>query len=191
MITIGKLAFDDPESAEEYFEEQFFELKKQLLAKPLLRATARQKIKALQELQEFEAVLGNSGPAVSVSLPDYSGLNMHQAWMIFSNTYSSWKLKSFNASTPSELLELIETGFNLQKDFYALIPSLNWEEEDPKVGVTEQLMHLQAGFDWCKANRINDFQKLSAVPFAEIKANETTYLFYLELKRLSLRLQYV
>lgn len=191
MITIGKLSFEDQESAEEYFEDQFFEIKKQLQAKPLLRATSRQKIKALEELREFESVIDMPHFHVNFTLPDYSGLNMHEAWLMFSNTYSIWKLKSFNASSPSELLELIEKGFELQKDFYALIPEISWEEEDPKVGVTEQLMHLQGGFNLFKEKGINLFRDLSEVPFTEIKANETAYLFFLELKRLSLRFQYV
>jgi len=191
VIAIGKLSFDDLESAEEYFEQQFFEVKQQLQAKPLLRATARPRIKSLQELQEFEAVIDLVHFPVNISLPSYVGLNMQQAWMIFSNSYSSWKLKSFNATTPSELLDLLEVGFRLQKDFYELIPVLQWEEEDPKVGATEQLMHLHSGFAECKSRRIRDFEQLSSIPFAEIKANETLYLFFMELKRLSLRFQYV
>ncbi len=191
MIAIGKLTFDDLESAEEYFEQEFFEVKQQLQAKPLLRATAKQRIKSLQELQLFEEALELESSSVSISLPVYEGLNMQEAWLIFSNSYSSWKLKSFNASTPSELLELLEVGFNLQKDFYALIPAVQWEEEDPKVGATEQLMNLHSGFAECKSRRIRDFEQLTLVPFAEIKANETLYLFFLELKRLSLRFQYV
>jgi len=191
VIGIGKLVFDDLESAEEYFETQFFEIKQQIQSKPLLRATAKQRIKSLQELQEFESVIDLTPAQVNFSLPSYSGLNMHEAWLIFSSTYSSWKLRSFNASTPSELLALIEIGFHLQRDFYGLIPSVQWEEEDPKVGATEQLMNLHTGFAEYKSKGIVDFSELALVPFTEIKANEITYLFFLELKRLSLRFQYV
>jgi len=191
VIEVGKLTFDDLESAEEYFEDQFFEIKKQLQSKPLLRATARPKIKALEGLKEFEQITGLQHSPVNFPLPDYAGLNMHEAWLIFSSAYSNWKLKSFNTSSPSELLELIEAGFDLQKAFYGLIPVLNWEEEDPKVGATEQLMHLQSGFNMFKEKGINFFHELGEVPFTEIKTNETAYLFFLELKRLSLRFQYV
>lgn len=191
MIVIGKLEFEDIEDVEEYFEEQFFEIKQQLQSKPLLRATSKQRMKQLQDLQAFEPILELDVSEISLSIPEFTNRNIAEAWELFSSAFSKWKLKCANAITPTELLQLLELGFDLQKKFYQLIPEIDWKEEDPKVGVVEQLMNLQNGFNLLKTSGLIHFEDLSKVPFAEIKANDTLYLFFLELKRLSLRSQYV
>lgn len=188
MITVGSWAFEDEEDALAFHEEKLFEVKQHLQSKPLLRATVKSRISLLNQLTELERELGIEEGQSGFPIPDFSGKNAVEQWNLFSVTASNWKLKVYQAEAARELLVLIESGFVYLKRFYELLPDMDWQEEDPKVGVGENVMHLQAGMDWMKSNGINDFSSLKNHPFGE---NGMLKLFYLELKRLSLRLPYL
>lgn len=188
MIAVGSWTFEDEEDALAFYEEKLFEVKQHLQSKPLLRATIKARITLLNQLVELEKELDIDANQSLFSFPDYSGKNAFEQWALFSATSSNWKLKIFQSESARELLELIENGFVYLKQFYTLLPELNVQEEEPKVGVGENVMNLQAGIDWMKVKGINDFSELENQPIDE---NETVKLFYLEVKRLSLRLPYL
>ena len=188
MITVGSWTFEDEEDALAFYEEKLFGVRQDLQSKPLLRATVKSRVVLLNQLVELEKILDIDASEIVFQLPDYSNKTAFEQWSLFSATSSAWKLKVFQTESARELLDLIESGFVYLKQFYALLPNIQVGGEDPKVGVGENVMYLQAGMDWMRTNGINDFSALENRPFDE---NETLKLFYLELKRLSLRLPYL
>lgn len=188
MITAGSWTFEDEDEALAFYEEKLFEVKQHLQSKPLLRATVKSRIALLNQLAELGKKLDIDPNAFELKFPDYSGKTALEQWALFSATASNWKLKVFQTESAQELLDLIESGFTYLKQFYELLPHIQLAEEDPKVGVGENVMYIQAGMDWMRSNGINDFSSLEKQPIDE---NETVKLFYLELKRLSLRLPYL
>ncbi len=189
MITAGPWTFNEENEALAFYEEKLFEVKQHLQSKPLLRATIKSRMTLLHQLVELEKQLDIDSQTSEFSLPNYQNKRAIEQWSLFSATSSAWKLTVFQSESAEELLVIIEKGFSFLKDFYAILPkNLPLLEEDPKIGIAENIMHIQAGITWMKATEINEFSELEN---RAIDENETVKLFYLELKRLSLRLPYL
>ncbi len=191
MITFGNRTFEDEEDALSFFEDKLFEIKRHLQQKPLLRATVKSRISELTQLSVLEEQLHVSRAEFVLHLPDFSGKGATEQWALYSAALSKWKLQIFQTDSAKEMLELIRFGFEFMKGFYSLLPDFELDEEDPKVGIAENVMHLQAGFQWMKEAKIQTFSGLSEQLVDRIPENETIKLFAMELKRLSLRLSYL
>lgn len=191
MITAGNWSFDDEEDALSFFEEKLFEVKQHLQQKPLLRATVKSRVSQLTQLSLLEEQLPVSGSDYDLKLPDFSGKTAIEQWSLYSALLSKWKLQVFQTESAKEMLQLIEFGFEFMKQFGTLLPDFQLNEEDPKVGVAENVMYLQAGFQWVKESNIRTFSELGEQLVNRIPENETIKLFAMELKRLSLRVSYL
>jgi hypothetical protein len=191
VIIAGNRTFEDEEAALSFFEEKLFEVKRHLQQKPLLRATVKSRISELTQLSLLEEQLPVSRSEYALHLPDFSGKDASEQWALYSTVLSRWKLQIFQTDSAKDILELIQFGFEFMKGFYSRIPDFELKEEDPKVGIAENVMYLQAGFQWVKEEQIRTFSELGEQLVDRIPENETIKLFAMELKRLSLRLSYL
>ena len=191
MITVGSWSFGEEDDALSFFEEKLFEVKQHLQQKPLLRATVKSRVLQLTQLSLLEEYLPVSRLDLDLELPDFSGKTAGEQWNLYSMLFSKWKLQVFQAESAKDILQLIEYGFEFMKRFYSLIPTIALNQEDPKVGVAENVMQLQAGFQWMKVANIHTFSELGEQLVDRIPENETIKLFAMELKRLSLRVSYL
>jgi hypothetical protein len=191
VIAAGSWTFDDEDDALTFFEEKLFEVKQHLQQKPLLQATIKTRIAQLTELKLLEDQLSVSRLERLFPLPDFSSAMAGEQWEMYSAAFFNWKLQIFQTESANDLLELIPRGFVFMKEFYSRLPQFELGEEDPKVGVAENVMHLQAGFQWMKETNIQSFSELGEQLVNRMHENETIKLFAMELKRLSLRLSYL
>lgn len=191
MIAVGDWTFDNEEDGLSFFEEKLFEIKQHLQQKPLLRATIKSRISQLTKLSQLEEQLPILKADNIFVIPDFSEKKALDQWSLYSSFFSKWKLQIFQAESAKEMLQSIEFGFQFMKAFYSLLPDFDWKEEDPKVGVAENVMYLQAGFHWMNGAGIQTFSELGEQLVDRMHENETIKLFAMELKRLSLRLPYL
>jgi len=192
MITSGEHTFHDKEEAESYFDEKLFEVKRDLLQKPLLRATVKQRLKMLDQLAQLETMLELRGyPFEITEIPDFTSLSMDQQWKQFSKSVSQWKLSISSCDSAIALKQFVESGFSLWLGYCSQLPDLKWEEELPKVGVAENVMILQEGFDRLRNTGITTYQQLLSVLAKNSDEKQSLKLFLTELKRLSLRVPYL
>lgn len=192
MITFGNHSFHDEEEAESWFDEKLFEVKRDLLQKPLLRATVKPRLKTLDQLSELEMLLELSEIPVEISeVPNFSAFSMEEQWKVFSREVSQWKLAISSCDSAIALKQLIESGFSLWLGYCSQLPEVNWEEEAPKVGVAENVMVLQEGFEELKTSGITSYQQLLDALEKNSAEKQRLKLFLTELKRLSLRVPYL
>lgn len=194
MIHVGDLTFENEEEAEAYFDETLFEIKKDLLQKPLLRATLKSRLRKLDQLEELEKVLGEVGTTHELSLPEtpfFTEFSVQEQWRIFASGVSKWKLAISSVNSVSALRAIVENGFALWKAYCLVLPEIVLYEEDPKVGLAENVMVLNDGFRLMEEQSIRTFQELLIVQFEDSEQKERLHLFLVELKRLSLRIPYL
>ncbi len=192
MIAFGEHTFHDEEEAESFFDEKLFEVKRDLLQKPLLRATVKQRLKTLDQLSELEALLElGENPSEIPQVPVFSSLSMDEQWKLFSRSISQWKLAVSSCDSAITLKQLVEFGFSLWLGYCTQLPELVWEEDVPKVGVAENIMVLQEGFDRLKNGGIVSYEQLLKTLEGNSAEKESLKLFLTELKRLSLRVPYL
>jgi hypothetical protein len=182
------LFIDSIDEANDAFELALFEIKNWLKSKPLLHLTVKSKLKRLEELKTIENYFVDSQNEPNLeNFPKQKveQFSTSQWWKTFQSFQTKWYKSVFDASSPSELIDLISIYFYQKKNFCETIQLQEITSVEVVFGVESDWMVLEQGF--------KKIEKLGLNSFGEIQKNEMHFeqKFLLELKRLSLLPKYL
>jgi hypothetical protein len=165
---------------EEVFEELFFEIKKELLTKPILPKVYYAKIKRLRKIEEAYVFLtGINFESNKNHLIEYNFSNQNEILIVIDYYYSivnKFKIAINTSTTVDELegylLELISLQFVYAKKW----PILLEEKEIIKVSMEPDAMLFRSAIKEIKETGINFFNDISILNTSEIVINEVKRL---------------
>lgn len=135
------------EDALDVYEERLFEIKKELLQKPLLQAILRSRKEKLKRLSEVESVLFD----LHVPEPLEFSVGAFQAtpagnWQRYSVLKQQWKQQLMSFTRASEVLTWLEAGANLERNMSESVPAMNFSGVEPVFGKEPDPMVMESGF---------------------------------------------
>ena len=171
--------FDEVEDA---LELEHFELKKSILAKPLLRLTLKSKLVRLNQLAQIADNLELFQHVESLPF-DYHLVESDEVlalWESYMKAKSHWKIIFSQTQTPLGLSEILEKGLQMEIAFSTQFEDLDWTDEEPVFGVEPDPMLIQKGLKEAAQNGWLTFRDL------EKNKSELKKDLLLAIKRLSL-----
>lgn len=134
---LNYLTLAPEEDVEDAFERVFFEHKQFFLSKPLLQKTAEGRIAKLQHLVVVRNVLGLlqkvEHPVVQLEFDRSENILTH--FTNYSKAKQGWKTQVTQVHSVEALLELIESGLQLERVFVSEFQEFaDWTDEVPVIG---------------------------------------------------------
>lgn len=183
----GILRISELSEVEDALESELFEVKKAILAKPLLRLTLKSKLARLAQLErvaEDQQLLreNEQTPFVYdlVSTDEVLAL-----WGAYMKARSQWKMAFTRTQTPNGLAFILEEGLKMETAFAEQFRDLNWIDEAPVFGTEPDPMLVQNGLRQAAQNGWLTFTEL------EKNKSELEKGLLLAIKRLSLLPKYL
>ncbi|MNJ86564.1 hypothetical protein D3C87_151020 [compost metagenome] len=183
---LSTLRIEDLSEAEDALEMELFELKKSILAKPLLRQTLKSKFLRLEKLSMIAEALNL--PAEEQSPFEYELLKTDRVlelWGAYMKAKSGWKRLFSQSTAPKSAIILLEQGLQMELAFSVQFRAFDWIEEDPVFGVEPDPMLIQNGLKQASEQGLLTFEDL------EKNKSELQKELLLALKRLSLLPKYL
>ncbi len=173
----------DSEEWEDEFDRQLFAIKTHFISKPLLFKTAQPKLKSLKQLEQVQQLLALKTEDSSWLPFQYRKEEQNDCfswWIAYSAFRSEWKLQISRSARPIQMIRLIELGFQIEIDFLSRIPSFNWIDQAPIIGIESDAMMIQ--------NQLLIAKNKGWIRFEDLfqHKNELPIELLLALKRLSL-----
>lgn len=191
------LGIENLDEVEDALESELFEIRKTILAKPLLRLTLKSKLTRLKLLAEIAA--GSSSPFgggqggggfPETEMPSftYDSSETKEAlglWEKYMKARSQWKMVFTQTYSPVGLIAVLEEGLKMELAFTEQFLVLDWTEEEPVFGVEPDPMMIQNGLKQAAEN--------GWITFADLEKNKSELEkdLLLALKRLSLLPKYL
>ncbi|WP_300663992.1 hypothetical protein [Fluviicola sp.] len=179
------LRIEDLSEAADALEMELFELKKSVLAKPLLRQTLKSKILRLEKLSQVTASLNFPEGQVSFEYDLLQTDNVLELWGGYMKAKSHWKRLFAQSTTPESAIVLLEQGLKMELAFSEQFSASDWIEEDPVFGVEPDPMLIQNGLKQASERGFLRFEDL------EKNKSELQKELLLAIKRLSLLPKYL
>lgn len=179
------LRIEDLSEAADALEMEVFELKKSILAKPLLKQTLRSKILRLQKLSEIAIDLNLSEEQVSFEYNQIKTDEVLELWSAYMKAKSNWKRLFSQSTAPESVIALLEQGLEMELFFSEQFRAFDWIEEDPVFGVEPDPMLIQNGLKQASERGFHTFEDL------EKNKCELQKELLLAIKRLSLLPKYL
>lgn len=174
------------EDALDVYEERLFEIKKELLQKPLLQAILRSRKEKLKRLSEVESVLFD----LHVPEPLEFSVGAFQAapaenWQRYSVLKQQWKQQLMSFTRASEVLTWLDAGANLERNMSESIPAMNFSGVEPVFGKEPDPMDMETGFRMIETAGFSSWNEV----YAHRASFEPEFLIGLD--RLSLIAKYI
>lgn len=181
------LRVENLDEVEEALELELFELKKSILAKPLLRLTLKSKLVRLNQLARV-ADSRQLFQSETDSKFNYNPVETDEVlvlWHAYMKAKSHWKMIFTQTHAPQGLFVLLEEGLKMEIAFSAQFEALDWIDEEPVFGVEPDPMLIQNGLKEASQNGWITFRDL------EKNKSELKKDLLLAIKRLSLLPKYL
>jgi hypothetical protein len=184
---LAVLRIENLDEVEDALESELFEIRKSILAKPLLRLTLKSKLARLTVLAKIaEDRQLFREPQVFQFLYDIpkteSALSLWESYM---RARSQWKMVFTQTQSPIGLTAVLEEGLKMELEFASKFPVSDWTEEEPVFGSEPDPMLIQNGL---KKAAEKDW-----ITFTDLEKNKSRLEkdLLLALKRLSLLPKYL
>lgn len=176
------LRIESIDEVEEALELEIFELKKSILAKPLLRLTLKSKLVRLNQLAQIAdaRALFENTENLPFSYHLVESDEVLTLWEGYMKAKSHWKMVFSQTQTPLGLSEILEKGLQMEIAFSTQFADLDWIDEEPVFGVEPDPMLIQKGLKEASQKGWITFQDL------EKNKSELKKDLLLAIKRLSL-----
>lgn len=185
ILTI--LRIESLDEVEDAIEMELFELKKSILAKPLLRLTLKSKFTRLDLLAQMaeSRQLYKSDEALRFGYDLVMSDEVLVVWEGYMKARSQWKIAFTRAQTPRALKSILEEGLNVERIFSEQFKALSWTDEEPVFGLEPDPMLIQNG--------LKQAARKGWLTFADLEKNknELEKDLLLAIKRLSLLPKYL
>lgn len=180
------LRIEDLSEVADALEMEVFELKKSILAKPLLRQTLRSKILRLQKLSEIVTELELQAEEQTPFKYDQVKTDeVLDLWSAYMKAKSNWKRLFSQSTAPESVIALLEQGLEMELFFSEQFRAFDWIEEDPVFGVEPDPMLIQNGLKQASERGFHTFEDLQK------NKGELQKELLLAIKRLSLLPKYL
>ncbi|WP_294676275.1 hypothetical protein [uncultured Fluviicola sp.] len=184
---LAVLRIDNLDEVEDALESELFEIRKSILAKPLLRLTLKSKLARLNVLAKIaeNQQLFREPPVFQFV---YDGSKIESAlslWESYMQARSQWKMVFTQTQTPIGLTAVLEEGVKMELEFASKFPVSDWTEEEPVFGTEPDPMLLQNG--------LKKAAEKGWITFSDLEKNKNGLEkdLLLALKRLSLLPKYL
>lgn len=181
------LRVESLDEVEDALESELFEIRKTILAKPLLRLTLKSKLTRLNLLAEIashQKVLQET-ESTPFTYDLTTTVEVLGLWENYMKTKSKWKMAFMQTQTPSGLTSVLEEGLRMEAAFSGQFLPVNWTDEEPVFGVEPDPMLIQNGLKQAAQKGWSTFEDL------EKNKSELGKELLLALKRLSLLPKYL
>lgn len=180
------LRIEDLSEAADALEIEVFELKKSILAKPLLRQTLKSKILRLEKLSEITAALElQTEEQAPFEFDPVKTDEVLELWGSYMRAKSNWKRVFSQSTAPKSVIALLEQGLEMELTFSQQFKAFDWIEEEPVFGVEPDPMLIQNGLKLASERGFLTFEDL------EKNKSELQKELLLAIKRLSLLPKYL
>lgn len=184
---LAVLRIENLDEVEDALESELFEIRKSILAKPLLRLTLKSRLARLtvlakiaedrqlfREPQVFRFVYDAPKTESALSL-----------WESYMRARSQWKMVFTQTQAPIGLTTILEEGLKMELEFASKFPVSDWTEEEPVFGVEPDPMLIQNG--------LKKAAEKGWITFFDLEKNKSQLEkdLLLALKRLSLLPKYL
>lgn len=176
------LRIEHLDEVEDALELEIFELKKSILAKPLLRLTLKSKLVRLNQLAQIavDRALFQDVENLSFNYHLVESDEVLSLWEGYMRAKSHWKMVFSQTQTPLGLSDILEKGLQMEIAFSTQFVDLDWTDEEPVFGIEPDPMLIQKGLkEACQKGWLT-FQDL------EKNKSELKKDLLLAIKRLSL-----
>jgi len=184
---LAVLRIENLDEVEEALEMELFEIRKSILAKPLLRLTLKSKLARLDLLAQIaeSQQLFQNPEEVQFTYDLQPSDAVLVLWESYMKAKSQWKQLFTQTQTPAALKAVLEEGLKMENAFSEQFISLHWLDEEPVFGVEPDPMLIQNGLKQASQKGWNTFSDL------EKNKSELEKDLLLALKRLSLLPKYL
>lgn len=185
ILTI--LRVETLDEVEEAVEMELFELKKSILAKPLLRLTLKSKfvrLDLLAQMAESRQLYKNDEP-LQFSYDLATSDEVLILWESYMKAKSQWKMAFTQTQAPRSLIGILEEGLSMERTFSEQFKALSWTDEEPVFGIEPDPMLIQNGLKQASRKGWRTFADL------EKNKSELEKDLLLAIKRLSLLPKYL
>nr|WP_294859451.1 hypothetical protein [uncultured Fluviicola sp.] len=184
---LALLRVENLDEVEEALEMEVFELKKSILAKPLLWLTLKPKLVRLNQLAR---IADSSRLFQKPENPEfnYNLVVTDEAlvlWEGYMKAKNHWKMTFAQIQAPQGLPAILEEGLKMERAFSDQFAALDWIDEDPVFGVEPDPMLIQKGLKEASQNGWITFRDL------EKNKDQLKKDLLLAIKRLSLLPKYL
>lgn len=184
---LAVLRIDHPDEVEDALELELFEIRKSILAKPLLRLTLKSKLTRLKLLAEIASDQGLfQSPEVQAFTCQIEQTDQVLAlWESYMKAKSQWKMSFTQMHSPVGLSAILEEGLKMEAAFSGQFAVGDWIDEEPVFGVEPDPMLIQNGLKQAAGK--------GWLTFADLEKNKSELEkgLLLALKRLSLLPKYL
>ncbi|WP_343631474.1 hypothetical protein [Fluviicola sp.] len=184
---LAVLRIESPDEVEDALESELFEIRKSILAKPLLRLTLKSKLTRLNILAKI-AKNGHLLPEQPVIPFQYELEQTDRVlalWENYMQAKSRWKMIFTQTHTPLAMAAILEEGLQMELAFSKQFLDRDWAEEEPVFGTEPDPMLIQNG--------LKQAAQKGWLTFADLEKNKSELEkdLLLALKRLSLLPKYL
>lgn len=184
---LALLHIEHPDEVEEALEMELFEMKKSILAKPLLRLTLKSKLARLALLDKIAESrnLFQTSQTIRFTYDVQQTNEVLPLWENYMKAKSQWKMVFTQTQNPAELANVLEEGLKMEASFSSRFLNADWIDEDPVFGVEPDPMLIQNG--------LKQAAQKTWLTFADLEKNKSMLEkdLLLALKRLSLLPKYL
>jgi hypothetical protein len=181
------LRIENLDEVEDALESELFEIRKSILAKPLLRLTLKSKLTRLNVLakiaEDQQLFRGQQVYQFRYDAPKTeSALSLWESYM---RARSQWKMVFTQTQSPIGLTAVLEEGLKMEWEFASKFPVSDWTEEEPVFGTEPDPMLIQNG--------LKKAAEKGWITFSDLEKNKNGLEkdLLLALKRLSLLPKYL
>lgn len=184
ILTI--LRIENLDEVSDVIEMELFEIKKSILAKPLLRLTLKSKLArldVLSKIAESQHLQQSKEGLFTYYLVESD--EVLTLWESYMKAKSQWKIAFTQSQTPQNLALILEEGLKMEIAFSKQFKALDWTDDEPVFGVEPDPMLIQNGLKRAFQNGWLTFTDL------EKNKSELEKDLLLAIKRLSLLPKYL
>ncbi len=184
---LAVLRIENLDEVADALELEIFEIRKAILAKPLLRLTLKSKLTRLEVLAKIAAdqELFQNPEVIAFSYDLKPTDAVLVLWESYMKAKSAWKIVFTQTQTPAALVIILEEGLKMERAFSEQFHVLDWSDEEPVFGVEPDPMLVQNG--------LKQAAQKGWLTFSDLEKNkrELGKDLLLALKRLSLLSKYL
>ncbi len=184
---LAVLRVENLDEVEDALETELFEIRKSILAKPLLRLTLKSKLARLNVLAKIaeDRQLFRESRVFQFVYDAPKTESALSLWESYMQARSQWKMVFTQTQSPIALTAVLEEGLKMELEFASKFPVSDWTEEEPVFGTEPDPMLLQNGL---KKAAEKDW-----ITFSDLEKNKNGLEkdLLLALKRLSLLPKYL
>lgn len=184
---LAVLRIENLDEVEDALETELFEIRKSILAKPLLRLTLKSKLARLNVLAKIaeDRQLFREPPVFQFVYDAPKTESALSLWESYMRVRSQWKMVFTQTQSPIGLTAFLEEGLKMELEFASKFPVSDWTEEEPVFGTEPDPMLLQNG--------LKKAAEKGWITFSDLEKNKNGLEkdLLLALKRLSLLPKYL